>query len=62
MWGTKQLKRWLQKRGCAFETTKSGHLKVYRGQRTTILPMHGSGKEIGKGLENAIKKDLGLKE
>jgi len=25
------------------------------------LPMHGSRKEIGKGLERAIKKDLGLK-
>ena len=58
----KQLKRWLQKRGCTFETAKSGHLKVYRGNLTTVLPMHGSRKEIGKGLENAIKKDLGLKE
>ena len=26
-----------------------------------ILPMHGSGKEIGRGLEHRIKKDLGLK-
>jgi hypothetical protein len=25
------------------------------------LPMHGAGKEIGKGLENYIKKVLGLK-
>ena len=46
----------------AFGTTKSGHLKVYRGNRITVLPMHGSRKEIGKGLENAIKKDLGLKD
>ena len=59
---SKQLKRWLRKRGCTFEPTKSGHLKVRRGDRLTVLPMHGSRKEIGKGLENAIKKDLGLKE
>jgi hypothetical protein len=25
------------------------------------LPMHGAGKEIGKGLEHHIKKVLGLK-
>jgi len=27
----------------------------------SVLPMHGSRKEIGKGLENRIKKDLDLK-
>lgn len=30
------------------------------GNRSTVLPMHGK-KEIGKGLEQRIKKDLGLK-
>jgi hypothetical protein len=30
------------------------------GQQASILPMHGSSKEIGKGLEHRIKKDLGL--
>ncbi|HUA62235.1 MAG TPA: hypothetical protein VML19_25995 [Verrucomicrobiae bacterium] len=30
------------------------------GSRSTVLPMHGK-KEIGKGLEQRIKKDLGLK-
>jgi len=29
--------------------------------KMTVLPMHGKGKEIGKGLEQRIKKDLGLK-
>jgi len=29
--------------------------------KMSVLPMHGSRKEIGKGLEIAIKKDLGLK-
>ena len=56
-----QFKRWLSKQGCTFESTKSGHLIVRLGKRRTVLPMHGSGKEIGKGLEHAIKKDLGLK-
>ena len=27
----------------------------------SVLPMHGSNKELGKGLVNQIKKDLGLK-
>ena len=34
---------------------------VPRNEPATVLSMHGSGKEIGKGLENRIKKDLGLK-
>ena len=58
----RQFKRWLEKRGRTFETTKGGHLRVYRGDRRSVLPMHGSRKEIAKGLENKIKKQLGLKE
>jgi mRNA interferase HicA len=27
----------------------------------TVLPMHGSGKELGTGLVERVKKDLGLK-
>lgn len=58
-----ELKRWLSARGCAFETHKggSGHLTVRRGDRTSQLPMHGAAKELGSGLVNKIKKDLGLK-
>jgi len=26
----------------------------------SVLPMHGKHKELGTGLVNAIKKDLGL--
>ena len=40
---------------------KSGHLKVTRGRRVSYIPMHGSGKELGKGLVESVKKDLGLK-
>jgi mRNA interferase HicA len=28
----------------------------------SVLPMHGSGKELGTGLVNKIKKDLGLQD
>ena len=55
-----QLKRWLAARGCAFEAGKGGHLIVRLGSRRSILPMHGSKKELGKGLVLKIKKDLGL--
>jgi len=59
----KELQRWLAARGCTFETKKggSGHLVVRRGDKITDLPMHGGRKELGAGLVNAIKKQLGLK-
>ena len=56
-----EFKRWLEKQGCSFESGKGGHLKVRLGKRFSVLPMHGTGKEIGKGLETRIKKDLGLR-
>jgi len=55
-----ELKRWLERQGCSFEPGKGSHLKVRLGNRLTVLPMH-SKKEVGKGLEQRIKKDLGLK-
>ena len=54
------MKRWLEKQGCLFKPGKGSHLKVYLGKLSTSMPMHGK-KELGKGLENRIKKDLGLK-
>ena len=59
----KELQRWLAAQGCSFESHKggSGHLTIRRGNRTSQLPMHGGGKELGTGLVNKIKKDLGLK-
>lgn len=58
-----ELKKFLAKHGCTFENHKggSGHLTVRRGNRTSQLPMHGRGKELGKGLVNKILKDLELK-
>jgi mRNA interferase HicA len=49
---SQEFKRWLQKQGCTFEPGRGGHVST--------LPMHGKGKELGTGLVNAIKKQLGL--
>jgi mRNA interferase HicA len=51
-----EFKRWLEKQGCTFQPGKGGHLKVRLGQRFSVLPMHGSAREIGKGLVERIKK------
>lgn len=56
-----QFKRWPAKQGCVFEPGKGGHLIVRLGKKMSVLPMHGSRKETGRGLESRIKKDLGLK-
>lgn len=60
---SKELQRFLKQNGCTFESHKggSGHMTVRRGDRTSQLPMHGHGKELGKGLVHKILKDLGLK-
>jgi mRNA interferase HicA len=57
-----ELRRWLAKLGCTFESHKggSGHVTVVRNGRRSQLPMHGRNKELGAGLVNKIKKDLGL--
>jgi mRNA interferase HicA len=56
-----QFKKWLTTQGCSFAAGKGGHLKVRRDELISVLPMHGSNKELGKGLVERIKKDLGLK-
>jgi len=58
-----ELRRYLKKKGCAFDTHKggSGHVTVTLKGKRTQLPMHGGRKELGKGLTNKILKDLGLK-
>jgi mRNA interferase HicA len=57
-----ELRRWLAKQGCTFETHKGGssHLTVRLAGRTSQLPMHGGNKELGAGLVSKIKKDVGL--
>ena len=56
-----QFKRWLAKQGCTFEPGKGGHLNVRRSGRKSVLPMHGSRKELTTGLVEKIKKDLKLR-
>jgi mRNA interferase HicA len=58
---SQQFKRWLSQQGCTFESGKGGHLTVQHGSKISTLPMHGKQKELGTGLVNRIKKDLGLK-
>ncbi len=55
-----ELKRWLAKQGCTFGDQEGSHLKVYLGDRQTVIPMHAK-KEIKTGTMKAIKKALGLK-
>lgn len=56
-----QFRRWLARHGCAFESGKGGHLIVRLGKKRSVLPMHGSRKDLGTGLAEKIKRDLGLK-
>jgi mRNA interferase HicA len=58
---SQEFKRWLAQRGCTFEPGRGGHLHVRLGSKMAILPMHGKQKDLGAGLVNAIKKQLGLK-
>lgn len=60
---SKELQKLLKKAGCTFHTHKggSGHKTVRLGDKTSQIPVHGSRKELGTGLVNKIKKDLGLK-
>jgi len=54
-----EFKRWLAEQGADFKPGKGSHLKVSLNGRNSVLPMHN--KELGSGLVNAIKKQLGLK-
>lgn len=60
----KELRRYLRSldKSIRFETHDggSGHVTVIRGKRRSQLPMHGSRKELGKGLVKRILKDLDL--
>jgi len=54
-----QFRRYLAKRGCSFEEGKR-HTIVRLGGKMAALPRHGGSKQLGTGLMNSIKKDLGL--
>jgi mRNA interferase HicA len=54
-----EFKRWLDKQGATYASGKGSHLKVMLNGRTSVLPIHH--KDLGPGLVNTIKKQLGLK-
>jgi mRNA interferase HicA len=57
-----EFKRWLEKQGAIFVPHRAGssHYRVTLNGVSTIFPFHGA-KEMGKNLENQIKKQLDLK-
>lgn len=57
---SKQMKKQLEQQGASFLPGKGSHLKVFLNGKQSALPMHGAA-ELGKGLEAAIKRQLGLK-
>jgi len=54
-----EFKRWLAQQGATFKPGKGSHLKVTLHDKRSVLPMHN--KELGSGLVDAIKKQLGMK-
>jgi mRNA interferase HicA len=58
-----ELKRLLAKNGCKFETHRggSGHQTVRRGNRKTVMPVHGGRQELGTKLVRKILRDLDIK-
>ena len=52
--------KWLEQQGATFQPGEGSHLKVFLKGRQSSLPMHGT-VELGKGLDAAIKRQLGLK-
>lgn len=55
-----EFRRWLERQGAVITPGRGSHHRVSLNGRISTFPDHGS-KEIGKGLVEKIKKDLGLK-
>jgi mRNA interferase HicA len=54
-----EFKRWLASQGVTFKPGKGSHLRLELNGKISVLPMHN--KELGTGLVESIKKQLGLK-
>jgi mRNA interferase HicA len=54
-----EFRRYLISLGAIFTPGKGSHQKVTLNGRNSIFPNHGS-KEMPKGLEMSIRKDLGI--
>ncbi|MGN6439773.1 MAG: type II toxin-antitoxin system HicA family toxin [Agriterribacter sp.] len=55
-----ELHRFIFKNGWKHVRTTGSHYIYQKGGRTYPVPFHGT-KEVGKGLEKKIKKEMGLK-
>jgi mRNA interferase HicA len=55
-----EFRRWPRDRGVIIVPGKGSHYKATLNDKSTVFPDHGA-KEIGTGLVEKIKKDLGLK-
>lgn len=55
-----QMKKWLEQQGATFVQAKGSHLKIFLNGKQSALPMHGT-KELGRGLQASIKRQLGIK-
>jgi len=59
---SKEMIRYLKKHGFVeMKHAPTGHCKLHNPvtKKTTVVPCHG--KDLGKGLEQAILKEAGLK-
>jgi mRNA interferase HicA len=55
-----QMKKWLERLGATFQPGRGSHLNVVLNGKKAVFPRLGTA-ELGKGLEAAIKRQLGLK-
>jgi predicted RNA binding protein YcfA (HicA-like mRNA interferase family) len=51
----KKIVKILRDNGWEIISKKGSHVKLKKGERTTIIPVHGN-KDLGKGLIKAIEK------
>ena len=56
----RELKKWLEGKGCTFSPGYGGHLVVELDGKTALQPMHGNDLPLGSGLVGHIKRSLGL--
>jgi predicted RNA binding protein YcfA (HicA-like mRNA interferase family) len=56
----KQLIKLLKEKGWRLDRIEGSHHIMVKGSRTLSVPVHG-GRDLGKGLLNALMKQGGLK-
>ncbi|GJH23632.1 type II toxin-antitoxin system HicA family toxin [Caballeronia novacaledonica] len=55
-----EFRKWLREQGVDIKPGNGSHFRLTLNGKISTFPDHGS-KEIGKGLAEQIKKQLGLK-